>query len=1140
MKAILKPFFALCGLVALSTALSADSRLFPVGGGGAGWGEPGFLYSDYLQTAAASGREVEFQGSFVLDNRRPFLAELGTAFPGRVVDEVKSLPLREWGLGYVFEKRRPAHQRALLERGWRLADWLAEETLMAATESSRGGGLIRTLEFDLQSELGGRRAQVGLNVLGALRESNDEAIAWQFRGFKSSGGLGGNTGLIWRRAVANDRALAGANVFLDYETYADENFWRGSAGAELRSAWADVFGNVYRGFSDDVKKNNRTTYTADGYDVELNVHSPELPWLVGEVAYYNFEGKAGDKDDDGVRFGLRFNPLTDLELGVEYDNGDSDDDGKKKWAARIRYSGEFGGVLKAQYRPSTNSGNFEPRDWFFAPVEREYSQRIRKSSETTSSVPTFVFESTNILPIELEGAGLTLVISLDGTAVMVTGVVNGQAYTPRTLLPVVNGAVTTYGFPVAAALTGTVTVTHTSGQPLTYAFPRSGTTVTVRSDVAISSQEFDFLQLISGEADIMVGIVGGGSVFIEDATKGATEITRFVVPVGATPVPITLKTGEAPKVPTNMSVVVEAVAVGSDGVRTTTAQGTLSNPQGRVILAQSNFLIRGTPPVYYREQSASGAVIVATLDGTGGVGNRQWSKTSGALDVDPDGVVRIPSGASATDSGNNLVLVARLVDGHGAAANSNLASLAATTDDFLLTFTVSYRNIADLAATFNPAPAANVYGLTGEGQNIIVATVEAAGGPGLFTYTYVSGELRVSSTGGNGGSGHVYIPSGVVPTGGGGSAVQLRAELSQPLPGDTETRTVAFSVTVQYIGVSRISPPAFAAADDKAILVNNPTSYQVTALSGDSTAMNIATLAEATGGGGTYTYTKMGGELGFSGRVVSIPPSMSPTGQNLVLTVRIEDSGTGSDATPHVTVMLTVQYVSVERVNLGFDDRDDNPNDHLATVYALEGDATGRQNVARVVAGGGFGGVTFAKTNGELELSGTTSGAQVHIPANNNYTPQSGQGRALSVVVVANDGSDDEDVTAPATATITVRYIEVKPLAATYYRVNPRNNSVGGAVGDNVLTVGMTQAVLTSFPVATVSVSEGGVGKETDGRYTYRKSSGHPSLTVNRRTGGWRLRRTRRRARIREWRLLWRWMTRDCSMQRLRRLFSLQ
>ena len=1111
MKAILKPFFALCGLVALSTALSADSRLFPVGGGGAGWGEPGFLYSDYLQTAAASGREVEFQGSFVLDNRRPFLAELGTAFPGRVVDEVKSLPLREWGLGYVFEKRRPAHQRALLERGWRLADWLAEETLMAATESSRGGGLIRTLEFDLQSELGGRRAQVGLNVLGALRESNDEAIAWQFRGFKSSGGLGGNTGLIWRRAVANDRALAGANVFLDYETYADENFWRGSAGAELRSAWADVFGNVYRGFSDDVKKNNRTTYTADGYDVELNVHSPELPWLVGEVAYYNFEGKAGDKDDDGVRFGLRFNPLTDLELGVEYDNGDSDDDGKKKWAARIRYSGEFGGVLKAQYRPSTNSGNFEPRDWFFAPVEREYSQRIRKAgvSDPFSSSPRIIGLDFSALPITVESTEATVALTISGD----TNYVNGSGAT-TTLTVQGNVAGRTVSVPkeippelIVSGLViptdSTVTLYHADNKKLTLYFPRTRTTIEVGSTVAVATETNDFFRLVRGNADIMVGSGGGGTVFIENV-ESPTQITRLSVPVGATPVPITLNT-EAPagtaktQAPNTAGVLVEEVVVASDGMRTTTTAGTLSNPQGRAVLAQSNFLIRGTPPVYYREQSASGAVIVATLTATGGVGRYQWSETgNGELEVNAAGVVSIPASANPTDQGVNLVLTARLIDGREADGNEDesLKDLAAQTDDFTLEFTVSYRNIADLAATFNPAPAANVYGLTGEGQEIVVATVVAAGGPGLFTYTKTSGQLDVRGIGQNGGFGHVYIPSGVVPVAG-GSPVTLRAELSQPLPGDTETRTVAFSVTLQYIGVSRIAPPAFAAADDKAILVNNPTSYQVTALSGDSTAMNIATLAEATGGGGTYTYTKMGGELGFSGRVVSIPASMSPTGQNLVLTVQISDSGTGSDATPHVTVMLTVQYVSVERVNLGFDDRDDNPNDHLATVYALEGDADGRQNVARVVAGGGFGGVTFAKTNGELELSGTTSGAQVHIPANNNYTPQSGQGRALSVVVVANDDNDGEDVTAPATATITLRYIEVKSLAATYYRVNPRNNSVGGAVGDNVLTVGMTQAVLTSFPVATVSVSEGGVGKVSGGSYTYRKSSGHPSLTVS-------------------------------------------
>ena len=1116
MRAILKPFFALCGLVALSTALSADSRLFPVGGGGAGWGEPGFLYSDYLQTAAASGREVEFQGSFVLDNRRPFLAELGTAFPGRVVDEVKSLPLREWGLGYVFEKRRPAHQRALLERGWRLADWLAEETLMAATESSRGGGLIRTLEFDLQSELGGRRAQVGLNVLGALRESNDEAIAWQFRGFKSSGGLGGNTGLIWRRAVANDRALAGANVFLDYETYADENFWRGSAGAELRSAWADVFGNVYRGFSDDVKKNNRTTYTADGYDVELNVHSPELPWLVGEVAYYNFEGKAGDKDDDGVRFGLRFNPLTDLELGVEYDNGDSDDDGKKKWAARIRYSGEFGGVLKAQYRPSTNSGNFEPRDWFFAPVEREYSQRIRKSPDTGSTAPTFTFSADSarlvaILPIRLQGQGGSLDLTIPALTtpsdpVILMGTVNGVTITPRTLTAVVDAAtnITTYRVMVAQARTGIITVTHKGGS-MTYAFPRTDTTVTVESDVAISTRDFDFFRLIDGSADIMVGTSGGGTVFIvenvESTANNLTLITRLSIPIGAAPVPVTLKTNPAqgtPKiqVPTTIGVLVQEVTVASDGVRTTMSQGTLSNPQGRVVLAADPLFRTGTtPPIYYKAKTANGPFVVATLEATGGVGGYQWSKNSGALDVDAVGVVSIPSDETATDNGKELVLDAKLIDGreanNPATEDSSLKDLAETTDDFMLTLTLLYQEIVDLEPDFNPA-VGNVYGLTGEGQEIVVATITSKGGPDAFTYAKTGGQLNVRPADSEGRKGLVVIPASIVPSDAPGTELVLEAELSQPIPGGSSTRTIAFSVTLQYIGVSRITPPAFAHATDKAILVNSPTSYQVTALSTDDSVMNIATLAEVSEGGvGGFTYTKVGNEgLGFSGRVVSIPSGVSPNGQRLGLTVRISDSGTGEDATPDVTVMLTVQYVSVNTVNLSFDDRDANPTDGLVTVYGLEGQMTAYANVARVVAGGGFGEVTLAKTNGQLELSGTTAGAQINIPENN--PPQPSPGATLSVVVVANDGNDDENITAPATATITVRYVEVKSLNATFSRVNARNGQVGSALGEKVLTVGMTTTNPSAFTVAKL-MTEGGVGSE----YTYTRVRGNGELQVN-------------------------------------------
>ena len=1097
MKAILKPFFALCGLVALSTALSADSRLFPVGGGGAGWGEPGFLYSDYLQTAAASGREVEFQGSFVLDNRRPFLAELGTAFPGRVVDEVKSLPLREWGLGYVFEKRRPAHQRALLERGWRLADWLAEETLMAATESSRGGGLIRTLEFDLQSELGGRRAQVGLNVLGALRESNDEAIAWQFRGFKSSGGLGGNTGLIWRRAVANDRALAGANVFLDYETYADENFWRGSAGAELRSAWADVFGNVYRGFSDDVKKNNRTTYTADGYDVELNVHSPELPWLVGEVAYYNFEGKAGDKDDDGVRFGLRFNPLTDLELGVEYDNGDSDDDGKKKWAARIRYSGEFGGVLKAQYRPSTNSGNFEPRDWFFAPVEREYSQRIRKSGGTASNIPTFTFVNVANLPIKLEGAGVDLEIdqATSTDPVTVTGTINGQPYTPRTL-ELIDGR---YSFPIGAALTGTVTVTHRSGNELTFNFPRSGVDVVIGSTVEISANEFDYFALLNGKADILLGS-GGGMFVAEQRLTTTGDYRRFTVFANAAAPSITLTLGLTVTEPTGNEAVVPATnlplpdkrpvsVIVEQVIGNTTTNINLERLRASVELANDPFLTDTSPPSYYKNAgAASNIVILGTLrTGGGGGGPYTSSKVSGSGDlVINNGVVGIPTSQEPAKDGNTLVLQIMVND------NSSDA-IGAETPALVVNFTVVYQEIVPLAARlpgFSGIP--SVYGVLGDSARKVVATAAVEGSGGAITYSPIDGALRLEA-------GHVlYIPAGNPPAAGpDGNLLTLNSEVRQATNAGVPAMTVTLGLTLRYIGIPAVGANLNAVAPAISTGLN---SFAITAEAGDTGKMDVFSVAGSGGAGGTFTYRKITGELDFAhdgNQRVSIPSGMAPRTQPYSVVIEIQDSGTGATETPHYTLTVQVRYFSVNEVNLSFDDRDENPTDGLATVFGLQGNNEAQNNVARVVAGGGFGGVTLAKVgDAGLDLEGNASGARINIPANN--PPQPTPGRMLLITVSANDSAERDPntngITDPKTATMTLHYVQVNQLGGAYYPVNSNGNgqvpSGASQITAPVHTVGMAAAT-TQFTVASLSVS-GGVGN-----YNYREIGGGRELSVD-------------------------------------------
>ena len=1109
MRAVFKPFFAFCGLVALSTALSADSRLFPVGAGGAGWGENGFLYSDYLQTAAANGREVEFQGSFVLDGR-PFLAELGGELPGRIFEEVESLPLREWGLGYVFEKRRPAHQRALAERGWRLADWLAEETLMAATESSRGGGLIRTLEFDLQSELGGRRAQVGLNVLGALREADDEAIAWQFRGFKSSGGLGGNAGLIYRRAVADNRALAGANVFVDYETYADENFWRGSAGAELRSAWADVFGNVYRGFSDDVKKDGRTTYTADGYDVELNVHSPDFSWLTGEVAYYNFEGKAGDKDDDGVRFGVRVNPVSGLELGVEYDSGDNNDDNRKKWSARIRYAVEFGGKFQANYLPGRDSGSdFEPRDWFFAPVEREYTQRIRKSATVENKYPEFTFAAA-ALPITVEGSGLDLEIREVSGEAVVMGTINGQVINPpRTLT--INTTTNMYPFPVAAALTGTVKVSHTSGQTLILVFAQTNTRVTIRSEVEFSSEGNDFFRLIDGNADIQIGSGGSGTVFIAEQYIDEDNNRRFTIPIApsssSAPVAALLLTVDNPKITNpnadvdpdthlppvkvpnipNMTVIVAKVTGG-----VTAALVNVSELQGSAVLAENSYLVPGNAemsPIYYRRSGETGAVIVATLTAAGGVedGGYQWTTNSGGLLTLVRGnVLEIPTTASPTDDGVDLTVEAVLEDGRDmenpANANPDFAEYATK---LTLAWTVSYRNIVDLAANVNVA-AKTVYGLTGEGRDRVVANVNAEGGPRDFSYRKIGGELEVRrNPGGNGAAAEVYIPSNVLP--GGNNAMMLTAELSQPTPDNSETNTTLFSVTVNYVGFERIGANLTPIAPAVATGQYN---FAITGERGNTDEMSVLNIAGSGGTESGYAMRLTDGDLSFdpsTGRVY-ISQGSAPKNTPYFAVIEIDDSGTGADAaaqdeaTPTLTLTVRVQYGEIGVITLGFND-----DDNILTVHGLEGRTLAYRNVATVAANGGFGGVTVFKEGGELNLQGTGNGAEVYIPA--ETTPLPGNGRELLITVSANDSeSADNNITKPVTATLSVHYVEVKSLQATYLRVNRRGEE-RGALGNRVLTVGMTDRIDAAFTVAKLMV-EGGVGG-----YTYSGQGG--ALSVN-------------------------------------------
>ena len=239
---------------------------------------------------------------------------------------------------------------------------------------------MRNVEWDYQSALGERRWSTGLSALGALREGGDDAVVWQMRAFAAEeSSKGANAGLIYRRVAGE--GLIGVNTFLDYESNGDYDkaFWRGSLGAEYRSAIVNVYLNRYLGITDGVQRDGGWVYTQDGTDAELDIQVPDFPLggFSGGVTYYRWEGEYGDEDDKGFRYHLQLKPAglgARLRFRLEFD---SPDVGSADWGGAVSYSYLFGAPAPAA--AAAAASGFDPRAHFFDPVRREYSQRIVRS-----------------------------------------------------------------------------------------------------------------------------------------------------------------------------------------------------------------------------------------------------------------------------------------------------------------------------------------------------------------------------------------------------------------------------------------------------------------------------------------------------------------------------------------------------------------------------------------------------------------------------------------------------------------------------------------------------------------------------------------------------------------------------------------
>ena len=378
-----------------------------------------------------------------------------------------------------------------------------------------------------------------------------------------------------------------------------------------------------------------------------------------------------------------------------------------------------------------------------------------------------------------------------------------------------------------------------------------------------------------------------------------------------------------------------------------------------------------------------------------------------------------------------------------------------------------------MAANFNPS-VRNVYGLADSNAEIVVATITAAGNQGVFTYAKTGGQLDVRSAGSNGEFGHVVIPAHISPSAAPGNKLVLEAELSQPIPGGSTTRTIAFSLTVNYIAVSGV-----------VLNLNRGGSpiSDVVRIYGVENVSRTEKIADIMAGGGSGNVVA---SLRVTGANPTTPSAFAIAGNNVLnlsrtfpafninnsedvtAVVVANDSGEGAAAvTPQIEKRVTVRLLPVrDKLMPGgnVDKAARNPNNVVSptspnategefTVYVLEGQkeagVIARVSPASAADNAAVEGLSGLQVNAPTRHSSSDTGLQIEQSGNDtnvmivNGTTPTPSGVDLKLVLEYNDsGHPVSELTDSLLKTVSVHYETVEPFAP----------EVRNAAGNAVLT----------------------------------------------------------------------------------------
>ena len=491
--------------------------------------------------------------------------------------------------------------------------------------------------------------------------------------------------------------------------------------------------------------------------------------------------------------------------------------------------------------------------------------------------------------------------------------------------------------------------------------------------------------------------------------------------------------------------------------------------------------------------SGTAQAVVSDVGFARGVANEVLSTTGGELEF-VNRKIRIA--ANANPEGQTLTLELKATDGDDSAE-------AIARRDRLYTVRVRYvkslsakarvsLNGADILAT------RDIKVPTGQTTKQAAAYIDIDGGVGEYALNVVGSDFELDGR-------VLSIKDGTAAASGGKlltATVQVNDNESEV--GGSATPEVEVTVTVNYIALPLVAGSFVNTAGVKVEAV-----LDVYGKAGEGTLTIAATAkAEVSGNSGeNYTFAEVGEgplEIDESTGVISIPDSVTPTGQNLIITVRFVGEVGRSVPT---TEILTVNYKPVSPISStadGFqsvaachpgDQIKSNSDGSLITVMMETMEAGDVWNAGSdcqyqasgaIALTGGSGSIAGVAQNiGGLAL--TTSGNEHRVSVVGGTRTYTDSNQTLSIVIAYNDEGAGSHITDEYLRTIYVVFPGVPKIEA----VLEDASNAGVAITDPLTVV---VAAAGSVVVASLEVS-GGEGGEYS--YTGTALDGTPSLAVN-------------------------------------------